>query len=54
MFGRHQRYLQIIEDGNYDTRANRIFFYIFHYGAPAIMILGFISFIIVAIMRNAA
>lgn len=53
-FGRHKKYLRIIEDRSYDTRANRIFYYIFHYGPPTIMVLGFIYFIIVAIMRNAA
>ena len=53
-FGRHKKYLRIIEDRSYDTRANRVFFYIFHYGAPAIMILGVIYFIIVVIVRNAA
>ncbi len=44
-FERHDQYLQIIEDDSYDTRANRIFFYIFLIGSP-VLVFGLFSYII--------
>lgn len=47
-FERHDQYLQIIENDSYDTLANRILFYIFLIGGPA-LVFGLFSYIIIVV-----